>query len=458
MVCVTSTALPLLPLLQRVFPDIASYQIEDTIVQSNADGFGIIATSSNTNDDANDNDGNNNVSNNINKRLFVKCVEASKYSNRPWADLRRALLYSRTEARFYSDILPLLRERSSSNWDIAPKCYLAESCLDDLIGEDESTAAEQKQVTIDNGNNDPKYNVNDDSILQGKGGNLILESLKDKYYQSSPLTLNQASDCLSAVAKFHAAAFEDKEILQQVSTKLCEYGGSYHLSNRNPKELNEIRETWDQLVADIRDAAPSGFFEREHIMNIGQRIYDVAGYVSKQLSPSYGDDCATLVHGDYKAMNVFLPLTATDCNNNNNDGDENGEPLLIDFSSVGIGLGVSDIAMHIPHAVSPQDLENGGEEQLVEHYYQVFHNALPLSKKDAYTKEQFMRHYRFATVDYFRFILGRMWKGLTLEVFEKRRELKNFAEFNRTIEAALAFIERVDKYLIEIEKEIQDQT
>mmetsp|Transcript_5458 Transcript_5458/g.8115 ORF Transcript_5458/g.8115 Transcript_5458/m.8115 type:complete len:493 (+) Transcript_5458:31-1509(+) len=480
MVSVTTTAaLPLLPILQRAFPEIISYNVEDTIVQASADGFRVTtASSSNNNDNISNGNGNGNDNG---MELFVKCVEASKYSSRPWGDLRRALLYSRTEARFYSDILPMLRENllssssspssdSDSAWDIAPKCYLAESNLVDLIDESESTAAKKQSKDDGNGYPDPKYDINNDAILRGKGGNLVLESLsstntnaKYKYYQTSPLSISQASQCLSAAAKFHAAAFENEDILQAVSTKLCENGGSYHLKNRNPKELEQLQQTWDDIVSNIEDASPSGFFEVERIRNIGQRIYNVAEYVSEQLSPKYNEKFATIVHGDYKAMNVFLPLVDKDHNNDNDDDDDinNGyahEPLLIDFASVGVGIGASDIAMHIPHAVHPTDLDNGGEEQLIQQYIQVFHDALPPHKRELYSKEEIVRHYQFATVDYFRFIVGRMWKGLNMDVFEKRRNLKNFAEFNRTLEAALAFIVRADKYLARIEEEMEQKS
>jgi thiamine kinase-like enzyme len=416
---------PLLPIIQRSFPNARSYSVDNNIVQANAEGFSVRIDDDTT----------------TNVDLFVKCVEASKYSHKPWADLRRTLLYSRTEARFYSDILPLLKESSSSDWEIAPTCHLAESYLNDLIGEEESAAAKPS-----GDNDDPNYDKDNTSILQGKGGNLILESLKEGYYQTSPLSPSQASQCLSAVAKFHAAAFANKEILQQVSQKLCEYGGSYHLKNRNPSELIKIRDTWKDFVTNMRDGAPKEFFEREHIQNMGQRIYDIAEYVSMELSPTYDDDFATIVHGDYKSMNVFLPLT------------DDKQPLLIDFASSGVGIGVSDVAMHIPHAVHPKDLIDGGEEKLVLHYIDEFHNALPPVKRELYSKEQAMRHYRFATVDYFRFIMGRLWRGSTLESFEKKKNSKNAVLVSRNIEAALAFIERVDKCVEEIEKEIEANT
>ena len=423
----TGGAYPLLPIIQRAFPDVTSYFIEDNIVQANAEGFCV---------HLNENDGD----------IFVKCVEASKYSHKPWDDLRRTLLYSRTEARFYSDILPVLKENTAFDWNIAPSCFLSESHLVDLIGEEESAAAKEDG---DN-SSDPKYSAEDNSILQGKGGNLILQSLKNDFYQTSPLTLSQASLCLSAIAQFHATAFGNKEILQQVSQQLCEYGGSYHLKNRNVKEIVKIRDTWDDFMTNISLGAPPNFFDRQDISNIGQRIYDVAEYVSNELSPSYEDDYATIVHGDYKAMNVFLPLDNDDC--------KNKEPLMIDFASSGVGMGVSDVAMHITHAVHPTDLQNGGEEELVEAYLQYFYNALPADKKNVYSKVDALRHYRFATVDYFRFVLGRLWRGATLESFEKKKNSKNAVLVSRNIEAALAFIERTERYLKEIENEIQTKS
>jgi hypothetical protein len=36
--------------------------------------------------------------------------------------------------------------------------------------------------------------------------------------------------------------------------------------------------------------------------------------------------------------------------------------LLVNYASTGVGLGMSDVAMHLHHAVLPEDLANGGEE------------------------------------------------------------------------------------------------
>jgi hypothetical protein len=64
-----------------------------------------------------------------------------------------------------------------------------------------------------------------------------------------------------------------------------------------------------------------------------------------------------------------------------------------------------------------------------------------------------MRHYKLATIDYFRFVLGRFWKGATPESFEKKKDSPNTTLVNRNIDAALAFVRRADGYLAEFEEE-----
>ena len=75
--------------------------------------------------------------------------------------------------------------------------------------------------------------------------------------------------------------------------------------------------------------------------------------------------------------------------------------------------------------------------------------------KNIYSKDEALRHHRLATIDYFRFILGRQWKGVTQEIFAKRNKDTNFAMVNRNIEAAVKFAERTSAYLTEIEAEMK---
>lgn len=194
--------------------------------------------------------------------------------------------------------------------------------------------------------------------------------------------------------------------------------------------------------------APRGFFDNPNMLDLGKRLHRAAEYVSRVLSPDPGSKYATIVHGDYKAMNIFFK---------GSEEDPSTTPILIDFASTGVGLGVSDVAMHVAHVALPEDLEEGMEDVLVKEYYNALQAALPKDRKGAksYTEEDAIRHYRFAVVDYFRFILGRQWNKATLEVFAKRSKDTNFAMVNRSVDAALSFVERTDRYLTIIEKEME---
>ena len=389
--------------------------------------------------------------------LFVKQVDASHYSHKAWADLRRTLLYARTEARFYGEILPLLRSSGKlTTAHLAPDCHLAECNLDGLVGEEEtatnvshapaalgkSEAAERTTITT----GDDKVSID---LLQGKGGALVLTSLgSDKYFQKSPLSPHQASTCLAAVARLHAACWEDTAILSVVANRLSDMGGSYNLAVRNPKELKNMVASWEHFRSQFRNTNVE-LFDKESVKNLGQRVFDNAQYISDEVSPKFTDDYATCVHGDFKAMNVFLPT------------DESGseDAVLIDFASTGVGLGLSDVAMHVAHALRPQDLANGGEEALVDQYLAALDaerrrtvKAEDLHTYKPYPRDVAMRHYKLASVDYFRFILGRFWRSATPETFDKRKGSPNSTLVNRNAEAALAFVERVDRYLAEIEE------
>jgi hypothetical protein len=105
-----------------------------------------------------------------------------------------------------------------------------------------------------------------------------------------------------------------------------------------------------------------------------------------------GDTWMTLVHGDAKAMNMFLRRCApsTDANDDcsgddtsaidgceatgantgrcNYSGRARGA-VLIDFQWTGVGLGMLDVAMHLYHSVSVAAMADGGEEHLLRHYY-----------------------------------------------------------------------------------------
>eukprot|EP00978_Attheya_sp_CCMP212_P047652 scaffold422892_cov63-Attheya_sp.AAC.1 len=176
----------------------------------------------------------------------------------------------------------------------------------------------------------------------------------------------------------------------------------------------------------------------------------MAKYISNELFPQPTDPYVTICHGDYKAMNVFLPH------------DDTKDAIMIDFASIGMGYyGMCDVAKHLIHARMPHmdaGMEEGEELRLVDWYlnelekYQKEHKN-GQQRQQPYPRDVALRHYRLAVVDYFRFILGRFWKGATPEAFESRQYNQNTVLVNRNIPAAFSLIRKVDKYLQEFETE-----
>ncbi|KAL9185007.1 hypothetical protein ACHAXT_002784 [Thalassiosira profunda] len=448
----------LLPIIAHALPTVISYTLpSERVVQANAEGARILARHSSvlsetSNDGGGEDegaDGHHGSSEYVidahseveETELFLKRVAASSYAHKTWTDLRRTLVYLRTEVRFYNETTPMLGLRKH-----LPVVHHSQYDLEGLVPEDSPTTDAKQPSPFPEADEAKKH-----ELLAGRGGHILLQSLSPThgYFQDSPISPSQALLCLKAVAELHAGAWGNKALLQKISDRLSSAGGSYQLQFRNPKELHNMVASWEGFRERFRGLDGTEILEKESVTRLGQRIYDMAEWVSKELSPNVDDEYATLVHGDYKSMNVFLPNEAK-------DGGE-GDAIMIDFSCAGIGYGMSDVGMHLVHAVLPTDLENGGEEKLVEGYLVALEAAMrqrdPGKEKWTYNRDEALRHYRLACVDYIRFIMGRFWRSATPDSFESKRKSKNTTLINRNLAAAMAFVKKVDGYLATFEKE-----
>lgn len=476
---VFSCSQDLLPLLSKALPTVISYTLpSDKVVQANAEGNRILARYSSTlsekfDDNEEKPDGASKQGREHDSRLlvtarnsseveetelFLKRVNAASYTHKSWTDMRRTLIYLRTEVRFYNEIVPLLLLGNGENLlqKHLPKVHHADYNLVGLVPEDSpATDAKQPSPFPDD---DEMQSKKQQLLLEGKGGHILLQSLSPShgYFQDSPISLQQSLSCLTAVAELHASAWGNEPLLQTIHDRLSSAGGSYQLQFRNPKELENMVASWDSFRGQFAGVGgeKTRILEKESVLRLGKRVYDMAEYVSSEMRPTVDDEYATLVHGDYKAMNLFLPNEAK--------GKEGGDAIMIDFSCVGVGYGMSDVGMHIVHAVLPSDLEDGGEEYLVEGYLLALEDAMNRKhggkesdggKKWTYPREVAMRHYRLACIDYLRFIMGRFWRNATPESFEKKKDSKNTTLINRNLDAAMSFIDKVDGYLETFERE-----
>jgi len=296
----------LLPILVHAIPTVQSYHHLDNIVQGNAEGTRILArhSSSISEEDAVLNeihDGADELIDVKETELFLKRVDASAYMHKSWTDMRRTLVYLRTEVRFYNEFVPLF-ENENHLKAMIPKCHHADYDLNGLVDDDSPATDVNAPPSI--GEDNLKQSV------QGKGGHILLQSLAPShgYYQTSPLTIDESLLCLKAVARLHASAWGKTPLLNKVSDRLSNAGGSYHLKFRNPKELQNIVSSWEAFRSSFAGFEETKILEKDSVVALGQRVFDMAEYVSDQLSPKVEDEHATLVHGDYKSM-VSLALS-----------------------------------------------------------------------------------------------------------------------------------------------------
>jgi hypothetical protein len=355
--------------------------------------------------------------------VFLKQVLATDYvsARSDWGDLRRTLLYARTELRFYRDILPVMNKRG---FHAAPECYFAQYDFDGWIDEEEHATTPAD------------VSVNKDALPDPleKGGWLILECISaDTHMQDSPLSIDQAKQCLKAAAELHASAWEDRELLDKANCELSR--AAFNLQMRNPKELAGIVGAWESFCSNFEDEMKANDLWTEEILELGKRIKAVAEYVSKECTPTPNDKYATVIHGDYKAMNVMMGKDLA-----------TAPTIMIDMASASCGLGMSDVAMHIHHAVNPEDLDKGGEAMLVDFYIKTLRDL-----GCEYPEDVAQRHYKLSVVDYARFFFGRMWKSATPETMAQKKDNKNIANINRSVPSAMRFVRVVNQYLAEIE-------
>ena len=362
------------------------------------------------------------------ENIFLKKITASHapMSKRSWHDRRKTLAYARTESRFYGEFI--------SGQDISTRLARFHVRLPRLIFSD-------NRLDLVLGDSKVHESAGDEPSLETQasaGAILFLECAGSEYIQSSPLSFLQAKQALRAVAGLHAAFWEDSQLLSLASERLQRHGGVYALEIRNPAEIAKIMPNWDHFVSEFR-SMNEAFFLQPNVRSLGQRLDKCARIVSQKASPSPTDRYATLIHGDFKAMNVFIPTSLE------------SDAMLIDFAGIGVGLGMSDVAMLLIHSVDPSTLDDGGQGRLIDIYLEALKENGILD----YDKAVAMHHFHIGVLDYARFVISRFWSDASETAFLKRASNPNVCLPNRNVIAALRFIERIDKSLAIIEPELE---
>lgn len=357
---------------------------------------------------------------------------ASETTRLPKPGCVRNALSCRAEGRFYSEIAPALRQRGVR----LPHCLgiQVDPALDALDACAPSAPLTHRGVLI------------------------LLERLDDAC-QHSPLSRPQALASLRALARFHAAAWEDAPLLQHAEARLHPGGGTWWaLAKRDPSELQRMVDRWPDFLAAFEDRAPE-LLSRPSVRQLPARLARLAHRLAAEMRAGPEDSFATLVHGDYKAANLFfVPFSqeSQDSAPEGREGDERIEAVAIDYQWCGVGLAMSDVAYHLTHAVQVDAFAmDDGEAGLLAAYLSELRAHLPPDAAIAFSDQVAARQYRLATLDYARLVLSRFVTDASEEAFaavERSERAPNLGVVYRDPRGAVALVARLETALAETEE------
>ena len=266
------------------------------------------------------------------------------------------------------------------------------------------------------------------------------------YILHSPLSKSEVLSSLCFLAELHGKCMESNEVLKASQQHLLQQACYFKLQRRR-QDLTSIPDIWAAFVESFSPCDASLFAE-EGIQRLGVRLQAQAEWIDEQLQVQAHESFCTLVHGDFKAMNVLVHQN--NCQRS----------IPIDFQWTGLGFGTADVALHLHHSVHIDVMRDGGEEELLRHYHRRLLEELDarsdcdgaeLRKRYSYTVAR--RHYELSVLDYARMVFSSFYRGVTPATCAKRAGAMNASLVYRDVPCALRFVRRVDELLRGVEAE-----
>ena len=197
-----------------------------------------------------------------------------------------------------------------------------------------------------------------------------------------------------ALARFHAAFYAKSPAAVEARSKLFPRGTFWRLDAPGARPFAPT--AWPAALRwlEARDGGAGG-----PLRLLAARLGRAAPAIDAALraaAPAHG----TVVHGDWKAANLFFSDASVAC---------------VDFQYAGGGLGAQDLA-YVLFPDARGDFLGDGEEGAVEAYFDAFTEALAASAGGSYASYKrplFRRHYELARLDFFRYMLGSGWAPAT---------------------------------------------
>jgi len=236
----------------------------------------------------------------------------------------------------------------------------------------------------------------------------LMNDVRQKGFTRHPdfLSVSEARRALKWAAKIHAMFWNDDKS-QEWRRDLWERGG-FWTGGKDAINTQTIAAQWTQTVRWLQSNHPDLF--SEETKGIGKRIQALAGPLDRFLSTESAGSRGTMIHGDYKAANLFLSESTVE------EDDRLGAEsvAVVDFQFTGGGLGAEDVA-YLLFSDARGDYFND-EEDLLRTYHEDLVASLIEQRKggpSSISLECLQMQYELSRVDFTRHLLGRGWVAST---------------------------------------------
>ncbi|PRP85203.1 hormonally up-regulated neu tumor-associated kinase-like [Planoprotostelium fungivorum] len=209
-------------------------------------------------------------------------------------------------------------------------------------------------------------------------------------------------------------------------TKFWNIGG-YWTGTKTEANKEEFMEAWCKAVVNFRKELNI----TEELETLGERLNERLSSLSKQFDRM---EPKTLVHGDYKISNLFVP--------------PEGGVYAIDWQWFGMGPGALDVSYFIATSLSPSLLHR--DEHFLFLYFETLRENVEL--KD-FTMEQLRRQYRLCWLDFFVYTVVAKWSRMTPDDVETYRRGKKDGLHLRSYAHMIKMLHDANRFLKELDKE-----
>jgi len=235
----------------------------------------------------------------------------------------------------------------------------------------------------------------------------LMNDLRQRGFTGHPdfLSVSEAKRALKWMAKFHAIFWNDDKS-QDWRRDLWTRGG-FWTDGKDAINTQTIAAQWSQTVRWLQIHHPE--LVSEEIKQIGKRIQALAGPLGRFLSTESAGSRGTMIHGDYKAANLFLSEPSID------EACLGAESVaVVDFQFAGGGLGAEDVAYLLFSDARGNYFDD--EEELLQVYHEELVTCLIEQRKGGPSCLPFgclQVQYELSRLDFTRHLLGRGWVAST---------------------------------------------